>query len=158
MRVVYSRIASPGQSSVQLKNPRRPSRIWNKLTVAPGNIFSRKSGLDLLERNSTGAVAMDRETQFANELETLRALCDESITRESRQRLMQSLVQVAFIEPQHQVVFESICALFPRGPISGAQLRVHLNNRGFPDTDVEKYFQPATAGTTQRERTGKITS
>jgi hypothetical protein len=100
---------------------------------------------------------MDREAQFAAELQALRALCDEAIAREQRQKLMQSLAQVAFIEPQHQVVFESIRALFPRGPISVAQLRVHLNNRGFPDTDVEKYFKPAAAGSTQRERTGKIT-
>jgi hypothetical protein len=25
------------------------------------------------------------------------------------------------------------------------QLRVHLNNRGFPDTEVEKYFHSATS-------------
>jgi hypothetical protein len=89
---------------------------------------------------------MDRETQFAAELQTLRALCDEAAPSEDRQRLMQSLSRHAFIEPEHQVVFESIRALFSRGPISAPQLRVHLNNRGFPDTDVAKYFQPARAG------------
>ncbi len=86
---------------------------------------------------------MDRETQFANELQTLRALCDEAIPREERLRLMQSISHHSFVEPEHQVVSESIRALFPRGPISVEQLRVHLNNRGFPDTDVEKYFHPA---------------
>ena len=100
---------------------------------------------------------MDREIQFATELQTLRALCDEAAPREGRQRLMQSLDHHAFIEPEHQVVFESIRALFPRVPISATQLRVHLNNRGFPDTDVEKYFQPASAGSARQERTGKIT-
>jgi hypothetical protein len=89
---------------------------------------------------------MDRETQFAAELQALRALCDEAAPREERQRLMQTLSQHGFIEPEHQVVFESIRALFPRGRISVAQLTVHLNNRGFPDTDVEKYFQAAPAG------------
>ena len=89
---------------------------------------------------------MDRETQFATELQALRVLCDEAIPREERQRLMQLSPNHAFIEPEHQVVFESIRALFSRGPISEAQLRVHLNNRGFPDTDVEKYFAPARAG------------
>ena len=53
---------------------------------------------------------------------------------------IQALAQHAFIEPEHQVVFESIHALFPRGPISVAQLRIHLNNRGFPDTDVDEIF------------------
>jgi hypothetical protein len=93
---------------------------------------------------------MDQETQFATELQALRVLCDEAIAREQRQRLIQSLAQRAFIEPEHQVVFESIRALFPRGPISTAQLRVHLNNRGFPDTDVEKYFLAANAGSNER--------
>src|SRR5258708_4690009 len=100
---------------------------------------------------------MDREIQFATELEALRVLCDEAITREQRQRLMQSLDQHAFIEPEHQVVFESIRAIFPRGPISVAHLRVHLNNRGFPDTDIEKYFQPARSGNIEYRPTDKIT-
>jgi hypothetical protein len=99
---------------------------------------------------------MDRETQFATELQSLRALCDEAAPREERHRLLQSLSQHAFIEPEHQVVFESIRALFPRGPISVAQLRVHLNNRGFPDTDVESYFQPARHGTIEQRPTDKI--
>ncbi len=88
---------------------------------------------------------MDREKQFATELRALRTLCDEAIPRNLRQNLIQSLGSQAFKEPEHQAVFESIRALFPRGPISEEQLRIHLNNRGFPDTDVEEYYQPATA-------------
>jgi|SRR5579864_3866513 len=99
---------------------------------------------------------MDRETQFATELQTLRVLCDEAAPREERHRLMQSFAQHVFIEPEHQVVFESIRALFPRGPISAAQLRVHLNNRGFPDTNVDKYFQPARAGNIEHRSADKI--
>ena len=100
---------------------------------------------------------MDRETQIATELQALRTLCDEAITREARQTLMQSLSQHDFIEPEHQVVFESLRALFPRGPISVAQLRVHLNNRGFPDTDVKKYFQPAPVESIEQRATDKLT-
>jgi hypothetical protein len=100
---------------------------------------------------------MDRETQFATELQALRVLCDEAAPREERQRLIESLSRHAFIEPEHQVVFESIRALFPRGRISAAQLRVHLNNRGFPDTDAEKYFQPARAGNIEHRALDKIT-
>jgi hypothetical protein len=88
---------------------------------------------------------MDRKTKFAAELKALCTLCDEKVARNLRQNLIQSLGPRAFSEPEHQVVFESIRALFPRGPISQEQLRVHLNNRGFPDTDIEKYFQPAAA-------------
>lgn len=85
---------------------------------------------------------MDREKQFATELRALRALCDEAIPRNLRQNLIQSLGSHAFKEPEHQVIFESIRDIFQRGPISVEQLRIHLNNRGFPDTDVEQYFQP----------------
>jgi hypothetical protein len=99
---------------------------------------------------------MDRDTQFATELHTLRALCDEAAPPEERQKLMESLSRHAFIEPEHQVVFESIRALFPRGPISMVQLRVHLNNRGFPDTDVEKYFQAAPAARIEQRPTDKL--
>jgi hypothetical protein len=98
---------------------------------------------------------MDYEGKFATEIKTLRALCDEETPREERQTLIQSLSQHVFLESEHQVVFESIRALFPRGPISPARLLVHLNNRGFPDTDVEKYFQPAPTERSTRQPAGK---
>ena len=100
---------------------------------------------------------MNPEKQFAAERKALRTLCDESIARELRQNLIQSLGPRAFIDPEHQVVFESIRALFPRGPITVAQLRVHLNNRGFPDTDVEKYFQSAPIENADHAQSGKRT-
>ena len=100
---------------------------------------------------------MDREIQIATELQALRALCDAAITREERQTLMQSLTQHDFIEPEHQVVFESLRALIPRGPISLGQLRIHMNNRGFPDTDVEKYFPPAPVESIEHRATDKLT-
>ena len=86
---------------------------------------------------------MDRETQLAAEFKALCTLCDEAIPRNLRQNLINSLGPRTFKESEHRVVFESICALFPRGPITAEKLLVHLNNRGFPDTDVEKYFPPA---------------
>ena len=82
--------------------------------------------------------------QTGAELLVLRALCDEAAPRERRMELIELYARQAFVEPEHQVVFESIRALFPRGPISAARLSVHLTNRGFPDIDMEKYFPPAT--------------
>ncbi len=101
---------------------------------------------------------MDRQTQSANDFRALRVLCDESGAREDQQKLLQALILHAFIEPEHQVVFESIRALFPRGPISPPQLRIHLNNRGFPDTDVDKYFQPHGTSRMADRPTGERTS
>ncbi len=97
---------------------------------------------------------MNRETQIASEIHALRALCDEEAPREERQKLAQSLSQGVFVESEHQVVLESIRALLSRGPISAERLRVHLNNRGFPDTDVEKYFQPAPDGRAKAQPMG----
>ena len=97
---------------------------------------------------------MDRKTQLVAELKALLTLCDESVARNLRQNLIQSLGPRSFLEPEHKVVFESICVLFPRGPIRQEQLRVHLNNRGFPDTDVEKYFALSSNEIPADERPG----
>jgi hypothetical protein len=106
--------------------------------------------LDALETSS--AFSMHEKGQFDADLRALRELCDESIPRERRQRLVQSLALRAFAEPEHQVVFESIRALLFRGSISIPRLRLHLNNRGFCDTNVETYFQPAIARTIGKGR------
>ena len=74
-----------------------------------------------------------------SDLQVLRALCDESKPRHERRELLDSCAQRSFLEPEHQVVFESIRALFPRGAITAARLAEHLTRRGFPDTDAEKY-------------------
>jgi hypothetical protein len=88
---------------------------------------------------------MDRQQQSATELRDLRALCCEATPRDQREQLLNSLSAHSLLEPEHQVVFESIRALFSRGPVSAERLRVHLNNRGFPDTDVDQYFQSSLA-------------
>jgi DnaB-like helicase N terminal domain len=88
---------------------------------------------------------VDRKTQLSAEFKALCTLCDETIARNLRQNLIQSLSPRKFTDPEHRVVFESICALFPRGPITAKNLIVHLNNRGFTDTGVEKYFSTAAS-------------
>jgi len=86
---------------------------------------------------------MDRATTSQDEIELLRALCDEAALPARRLELMQSLRGHVFLSPENQVVFESICFLFPRGGVSANRLTVHLNNRGFPDVDLQKYFPAA---------------
>ncbi len=97
---------------------------------------------------------MDRKTQLTAELRALCTLCDEAVPRNLRQNLIQSLSPRKFAEPEYRVVFESICALFPHGPITAASLRVHLINRGFPDTDTEAYFKPAPTAARDPEQAG----
>jgi hypothetical protein len=82
----------------------------------------------------TGAKKLD------DELQILRTLCDEAVPREQRIQLMNSIRPDRFVAPEHTIVFESMRALLPFGPIDAARLGIHLTRRGFPDTDVEKYF------------------
>jgi hypothetical protein len=111
----------------------------------------------ILTECRTETAELDHETKPATELQTLRALCDDKAPREERQRLMASLGQNHFTEPEHQIVFQSVRALFSRGPISPAQLRIHLTNRGFPDTDVEKYFQSETSAAVRNNPASETT-
>ena len=98
---------------------------------------------------------MDRATKSQDEIELLRALCDEAASPARRLELMQSLRGHVFLDPENQVVFESICFLFPRGGVSVDRMTVHLNNRGFPDVDLEKYFPGARENGARSEITGK---
>ena len=93
---------------------------------------------------------MDRTTNSADDLAILRKICDDSLSREQRFALLESLENRAFSNAEHQVVFESIRFLFSRGLLSPARLAVHLNNRGFPDISPEQYFP---AGTTEQDAT-----
>ncbi len=83
----------------------------------------------------------ERVATLAAEIRILRSLCGETFTRKQRLELLQAVDHYIFIEPEHQVVFESLRSLLVRGPVNSARLAVHLNNRGFPDIDMEKYFR-----------------
>ena len=91
-----------------------------------------------------GRTALDAVDRLALELDVLRALCGGAGTTEQRQALSDSMGGYRFSEPKHQVVFESLRAMSGRKEISAAGLGVHLNNRGFPDLDLEKYFVAAS--------------
>lgn len=98
---------------------------------------------------------MDRAKQVAAELQLLRSLCDEAVSHGQRLELLQSYNRHVFLEPEHQIVFESIRSLFPSGMISAARLTVHLNNRGFPDIDIDCYFPATPANCVPHESVNK---
>jgi hypothetical protein len=87
--------------------------------------------------------ALDGADRLALELDVLCALCGGAGTTEQRQALSKLLGGYRFSEPEYQVVFESVCAMSSRRELSAAVLALHLNNRGFPDLDLEKYFAAA---------------
>jgi hypothetical protein len=82
---------------------------------------------------------MDRGTLMLAEVQILGTLCCHTGTIEQRNELAQTLDRYAFIEPEHQIVFGSIRSLLLHHRLSNTRLAVHLNNRGFPDVDLEKY-------------------
>jgi hypothetical protein len=100
---------------------------------------------------------MERERKLAMELQALQALCDPAVPLTERRQLLRTLDRGNFIEPEHQIVFDSIRALLARGPVSEVQLRVHLTNRGFPDTDVERFFSRTAPSSNEPKASGNAT-
>ena len=81
----------------------------------------------------------------------MRSLCESAaLTSAQLSELWNSLEGYSFQDPEHQVVFESIRFLNRLGGISPERLAVHLNNRGFPDVDLDQYFPGAAANGTKK--------
>jgi replicative DNA helicase len=86
---------------------------------------------------------MDRRAQLLAEVQILGTLCNQNGSIEQLYELVRALDGYAFVEPEHEIVFGSIRSLLRRERLSNASLSVHLNNRGFPDVDLEKYCAAA---------------
>jgi len=84
-------------------------------------------------------MGMNRETQVEAETRVLGTLCRAAGAREHCAEIVSALDGYEFLEPEHQIVFGSIAALLSGGRLSTANLAVHLNNRGFPDVDLDRY-------------------
>jgi hypothetical protein len=82
---------------------------------------------------------MDRAAQSLAEARILGTFCSQTGTVEQRKELANLLTRYAFLEPEHQIVFGSIRSLLVHDRLCSTHLAVHLNNRGFPDVDLEKY-------------------
>jgi hypothetical protein len=88
---------------------------------------------------------IDRAAVLLAEVQILGTLCTQAGAVEQRNDLAHTLDRYAFLDPEHQIVFGSIRALLLHDRLSNARLAVHLNNRGFPDVDLEKYCAAALA-------------
>jgi len=82
---------------------------------------------------------MNRKAQLEAEVQVLGTLCNRAGAREQRADIVSAFDRYQFLEPEHQIIFGSIRFLLVHDRLSTARLAVHLNNRGFPDVDVEKY-------------------
>src|ERR1700690_3021924 len=88
---------------------------------------------------------MDRSKSSLVEIEMIGTLINRVGTNAQRTELVRTLENYAFVEPEHRIVFESIGFLLTRDRVSKENLAVHLNNRGFPDVDLEKYIAAGSA-------------
>ena len=86
---------------------------------------------------------LDRAALLSAEVQILGTFCTQAGTVEQRYELAHTLDRYAFLEPEHQIVFGSIRSLLLHDCFSNTRLAVHLNNRGFPDVDLEKYCAAA---------------
>jgi hypothetical protein len=121
---------------VRLRSPQEPrltKRIYEMACIHfPARPWKRYDNL-----------RMNRLAQLTAEVQILGTLCNREDPRDVRAALVHVLQRYAFLEPEHQIVFESIRALLLRDRLSKDRLAVHLNNRGFPDVDLEKYCAAA---------------
>jgi len=83
------------------------------------------------------------------ELEVLRALTNGSRGAAEYRLIVRLVHDYRFCDAEYQIVFESLREISENEPISFSRLAVHLNNRGFPDIDLEKYFEGTPVDLTQ---------
>ena len=128
-----------GQYQGLMKFPAGRVRWHTWQRVRSMRIHGRIADRELMSSHLDSTRAEFR-SQAEAELALLRELCDETAPRNRRLALIEAYAHHAFVEPEHQVLFESISVLLSRGSISSARLQAHLTNRGFPDIDVGRYI------------------
>ena len=78
-----------------------------------------------------------------SELYVLRAMCQGTPERRVYDEGMTILANYPFVDKTHQLVYDALRELHSDVPtIIQALLPSRLTNKGFPDIDVETYFQP----------------
>ena len=84
------------------------------------------------------------ETLLAAEREILRALCQSAADGLVRKEGLTLLADYSFRDNFHQLVFDAVRELRHLPPrIFREQLPIRLNNLGFPDLDLDIFFQPS---------------
>ncbi len=84
----------------------------------------------------------------------LRLLCQAGLTGAERAENMRLLSGYRFCDVEHQIIFESLQELRAAEPWTiREQLFARLNNKGFPDMDLDWLFEPAKVAPAEtRER------
>jgi hypothetical protein len=84
---------------------------------------------------------MDKE-QFLRERRNIQLLCSAKLSAEERTEVCQKWKAEQFVDQTHRVIFEEIVNL---GTVTTRQLRellpARVTNQGFPDVDIDEYFE-----------------
>ncbi len=84
------------------------------------------------------------------EREVLRALCQNAVRSDVLDKSIALFAHYHFLEPAHQVLFEALRDLGGTGTRQIRELLpVRVNNRGFPDMDLEPLFASSSLTTKQ---------
>lgn len=84
-----------------------------------------------------------RQRIIEAERNALRALCQGTAQGSVHAEGLSILAPYAFVDKVHQLVFDTLREILSADPeVIRAQLPSRLNNRGFPDLDVETFFKP----------------
>jgi hypothetical protein len=76
------------------------------------------------------------------ERNALRALCQDTCDGSVRAQGMRILTSYPFVDAVHQLLFDTLREIPSADPeVIRAQLPTRLNNRGFPDLDMETFFE-----------------
>lgn len=92
----------------------------------------------------------DRRSVIDAEREILRAMCLGTPERTIRAEAIDLLANYPFADSAHQLLFDALREIRTDVPrLIREQLPAHLSNKGFPDMDVETFFEPHKLTATQ---------
>jgi hypothetical protein len=84
-----------------------------------------------------------REKILASERDVLRAMCQGTREGPVRAEGLAILAAYRFADSVHQLVFDTLRQIpSDSPPIIRQQLTGRLNNKGFPDLDLDTFFEP----------------
>jgi hypothetical protein len=92
----------------------------------------------------------DRDKRIAAERRLLAAVCQNTLDAAARFDVMQRLAECALADPEHEVIFRALTRM-PAGDPERTRidLGVRMTRMGFPDFDLDPFFNIAPADATE---------
>jgi hypothetical protein len=92
----------------------------------------------------------ERDKRVEGERRLLAAVCQNTLDAAGRFDVMQRLAECALIDPEHEVIFRALTKMAAGDPErTRMELAVRITRLGFPDFDVDPFFNIAPAGASE---------